>query len=80
MTTNGYAQYGRLQLSYDVEFTNFMLKKTSVADSDTESGIRDPVLFWPLDPRSGMGKKIKIRIRYEHPGSYFRELRNNFLC
>jgi hypothetical protein len=27
-----------------------------------------------------MGKKIKIRIRDEHPGSYFRGLRNNFLC
>ncbi len=31
---------------------------------------------WPLDP--GWVKKIKIRIRDEHPGSYFRELRNNF--
>jgi hypothetical protein len=31
------------------------------------------------DPGSGMGKKIKIRIRDIHPGSYFRELRNNFL-
>jgi hypothetical protein len=25
-----------------------------------------------------MGKKIKMQIRDEHPGSYFRELRNNF--
>jgi hypothetical protein len=25
-----------------------------------------------------MGKKIKIRIRDEHPGSYFREHRKNF--
>jgi hypothetical protein len=25
-----------------------------------------------------MGKKIRIRIRDEPPGSYFRELRNNF--
>jgi hypothetical protein len=25
-----------------------------------------------------MGKKIKMRIQDEHPGSYFRELRNNF--
>jgi hypothetical protein len=25
-----------------------------------------------------MGKKIKIRIRNDHPGSYLRELRNNF--
>jgi hypothetical protein len=30
-----------------------------------------------LTPASGMGKKIKIRIRNEHPRSYFRELRNN---
>jgi hypothetical protein len=30
--------------------------------------------FGPLDPRSGMGKKIEIRIQSEHPGSYFREL------
>jgi hypothetical protein len=31
-----------------------------------------------LTPGSGMGKKIRIRIRDEQPGSYFRELRNNF--
>jgi hypothetical protein len=31
-----------------------------------------------LTSGSGMGKKIRIRIRDEHPGSYFRELRNNF--
>jgi hypothetical protein len=43
---------------------------TSVADLD--SGIR-----CPFD--SGMGKKIRIRIRDEQPRSYFRELRNNFL-
>jgi hypothetical protein len=41
--------------------------------------IRDPVHFYPLNPGYGMGEKIKIRIRDEHPGSYFRELRNNFL-
>jgi hypothetical protein len=41
--------------------------------------IRDPVPFLPLDPVSWIGKKIKIRIRDEHPGSYFRELRKNFL-
>jgi hypothetical protein len=40
--------------------------------------IRDPLPFFgPLDP--GWVKKIKIRISDEHPGSYFRELRNNFL-
>ncbi len=45
--------------------------------------IRDPVPFWPLDPWSGMGKTSRsgsvIRNRDEHFGSYFRELRNNFL-
>jgi hypothetical protein len=42
--------------------------------------IWDPVrcLFdpWICDPE---WVKIKIRIRDEHPGTYFRELRNNFL-
>jgi hypothetical protein len=41
--------------------------------------IRDPVPFWPLDPGSGVGKKLGsasgIRIRDEQPGSYFRELK-----
>jgi hypothetical protein len=32
---------------------------------------------WIRDP--GGIKKIKLRIRDEHPGSYFREIRNNFL-
>jgi hypothetical protein len=41
------------------------------------SGIR--YLFDPLYPGYGMDKKIKIRIQYEHPKSYFRELINNFL-
>ncbi len=44
--------------------------------------IQDPVPFCPLYPGSGMGKKSRsisgIRIRDEYPGSYFRELRNNF--
>jgi hypothetical protein len=31
-----------------------------------------------VDPDPGW-EKILIRIRDEHPGSYFRELRNNFL-
>ncbi len=38
------------------------------ADSDPGSGAF-------LNPGSGMGKKIRIRIRDEQPGSYFRELR-----
>jgi hypothetical protein len=37
--------------------------------------IRDPVPFYPCIRDEN---KIKIRIRDEHPGSYFRELRNNF--
>ncbi len=39
------------------------------------SGIR-----WLLAPGSGKGKKSRygIRIRDEHPGSYFQDLRNNF--
>jgi hypothetical protein len=36
----------------------------------------DPGSVAFLTPGSGMGKKIKIRIRDEHPGS---EMRNNFL-
>jgi hypothetical protein len=42
--------------------------------------IRNPVPFDPLirDP-GGMDKKIKIRLRDEHPGSYFRELSNRNL-
>jgi hypothetical protein len=45
----------------------------SVADPDPGSGAF-------LAPGFGIqdGYKIKIRIRDEHPGSYFRELRNNF--
>jgi hypothetical protein len=49
----------------------------------SESGIRDTV---PFDPwiRAGIGKNLRsgsrIRFRDEHPGSYFRGLRNNFLC
>ncbi len=42
--------------------------------------IRDPGSGAFLTPGSGIrdGQKIKIRIRDEHPESYFRELRNNF--
>jgi hypothetical protein len=50
---------------------------------DPDQGSRDPVTFCPLNPGSGMGKKSRsgsgIRIRDEHPGSYLRELRKNFL-
>jgi hypothetical protein len=42
--------------------------------------IRDPGTFLIPGPGSGMGEiTIRIRIRDEQPGSYFRELRNNFL-
>jgi hypothetical protein len=42
--------------------------------------IRDPVLFWPLDPGSGMGRKSASGsgIRDEQPGSYFLELQKPF--
>jgi hypothetical protein len=39
--------------------------------------IRDPVLFF--DPWIRDGKKSGSRVRDEDPGSYFRELRDNFL-
>jgi hypothetical protein len=45
---------------------------TSVADPDPGSGVF-------VTPGSDIGKKNKIRIRDEHPGSSFRELRNIFL-
>ncbi len=48
----------------------------SVADPDPGSGIR--CLFAPWIRDSGW-VKIEIRICDEHPGSYFRELRNSFL-
>ncbi len=46
----------------------------NVADPDSGSGT-----FMSPGLGSGMGKKIRIRVRDEQPGSYFRELRNNFL-
>jgi hypothetical protein len=47
---------------------------------DPESEIHwDPTAF--LTPyRDPRWLKIKIRIGDEHPGSYFRELGNNFFC
>ncbi len=44
--------------------------------------IRDLVPFWPLDPGSRMGKKSRWGsvILDEHPWSYFREIKNNFLA
>jgi hypothetical protein len=50
-------------------------EESGVADPDTGSGA-----FLSLDLGSGIGKKSRsesgIRIRDEHPRSYFRELRN----
>jgi hypothetical protein len=46
------------------------------------SNVSDPgsgAFFLPLKPGSGMSKKHRIRISDEQPGSYFRELINNFL-
>jgi hypothetical protein len=47
------------------------------------SGIPDPgsgrCFFEPLILDPGWVKILKIRIQDEHLGSYFRELRNNFL-
>jgi hypothetical protein len=57
---------------------------TSVADPDPGSGaFLTPGSGAFLTPGSGMGTKSRsgsgIRIRDEHPGEYFRELRNSFL-
>ncbi len=43
--------------------------------------VADPVSGAISTPGSGMGNKSRsgIGIREEHPGSYFRELRNNFM-
>ncbi len=46
---------------------------SSVADPDKGSGA-----FLPLDLGSGMGKKIRIRIRDEQPGSYSERLETIF--
>jgi hypothetical protein len=53
----------------------------SVADPDPGSGIRCLLDPWIRDPVSGRGKKSGSGsgIRDEQPGSYFLELRNNFL-
>jgi hypothetical protein len=57
-----------------------LASSASVADPDLGSGIR--CFFDHRDPGSEMVKKSRsgsgIRIRDEQPGSYFRELRNNF--
>ncbi len=67
----GYNLYGKEEVPAGGIVTGTVLR----------SRIRDPVPIWLLDPgwakksRSGSG----IQIRDEHPGSYFRELGNNFL-
>ncbi len=48
--------------------------ETSVGDPDPGSSV-----FFTLDPRSGMGKKSRARIRDEHPGCSFWKLKISFL-
>ncbi len=59
--------------------SDFSLRCESRSGFPTVLRIRDPMPFWPLG--SGMGKKSGSGsgIRNEKPGSYFLELRNNFL-
>ncbi len=65
-----------------------VVNHTSVSVSNLKAvlriRIRDWVLFWPLDPGSGMGESQhpdpESGIRDEQPGSYFLELRNHFLA
>ncbi len=67
----------RFQKTRQVRICLLLNSQSSVADP----GSRIRCLFDPCirNPGSGMGKKNYIRNREEHPGSYFRELRNNFL-
>jgi hypothetical protein len=58
-----------------IGFTLLQVAKMCSEFSAVMRIIQDQVLFDPLDP--GLGKEI--RIRDEHPESYFRELSNNFL-
>ncbi len=57
---------------------------TSASRSDTGLWIRirDPVPFWPRDPgwEKNQDPDPESVPRDEHHGSYFRELRNTFLC
>jgi hypothetical protein len=46
-------------------------------DSGSDAFLTPGSGIW--NPHHPDGYKIKIRIRDEHPGSYFRELGNNFL-
>jgi hypothetical protein len=64
-------------LTLTVKVNNIQyLVPVSVADPDP-----DPESSSFLTPGSGMGKKSGSGsgMNIEHPGSYFRELRNNFL-
>ncbi len=49
------------------------VSNNSVANLDPRSGA-----YWPLDPGSRDGLKIRIRIQDEQPGSCFQELRQFF--
>jgi hypothetical protein len=55
-------------------------RKTAVSKVHKgEASVADPRIRCLFDPWIRDGYKIRIRIRDEQPGSYFRELRNNFL-
>jgi hypothetical protein len=57
----------------------FIVVFSSVADPDPGSGaFLTPESGAFVTPGSRMGKKNRIRIRDEQPGSYFQELRNQF--
>jgi hypothetical protein len=56
---------------------NYMNPKSEPDNINTS--VSDPESGDLLTPGSGIGDVKKIRIRDKHPGSHFRELRNNFL-
>jgi hypothetical protein len=67
MSTSG--PYGSRDITY-TPATN----RSACVRYTREQSVADPGSGAFLTPGSGMGKNIKIRIRYVQPGSYFREL------
>ncbi len=65
----------KARLKKNAETFHFMF--ISVADPGSGAFLTPGSGIWDLG--SEMGKKLKIRIRDEYAGTYFRELRNNFL-
>jgi hypothetical protein len=53
-------------------------KKTSAADPDPGSKIRDWVPFWPLDPGSGMSRKSASGSGMNNPDHIFKSLETIF--